>query len=62
MRRLGTIIGFKGVPGLMVRLNKTKPEDYMQPLDVPGGRKQFPHALNCSKNPWPGFKSRRAHL
>jgi hypothetical protein len=36
---------------IMVRLNKTKPEDYMRPLDVPGGRGQFPHALHCSKKP-----------
>jgi hypothetical protein len=36
---------------IMVKLNKTKPEDYMRPLDVPGDRGQFPHALHCSKNP-----------
>lgn len=33
----------------MVRLNKTKPEDYMQPLDVPGGRKQFPMPYTAQK-------------
>jgi hypothetical protein len=38
----------------MVRLNKTKPEDYMRPLDVPGGRKQFPHARKAQTPRDPG--------
>jgi hypothetical protein len=39
----------------MVRPNKTKPEGYMWPLDVPDG---YPHALHCTRTPWPGFESR----
>jgi hypothetical protein len=42
---------------MMVRPNKTKPEGYMWPLDVPGG---YPHTLHCSRTPDPGFKSRAA--
>jgi len=38
----------------MVRLNKTKPEDYMRPLDVPGGRKQNPHARKAQTPREPG--------
>jgi hypothetical protein len=34
---------------MMVRLNKTKPEDYMRPLDVPGGRKQTPMSARLNK-------------
>jgi hypothetical protein len=38
---------------LMVRLNKTKPEGYMWPLDVPG----LPPCLTLLKNPVdPGFR------
>jgi hypothetical protein len=40
---------------MMVKPNKTKPEGYMRPLTVPGG---YPHALHCSRTPWPGFESR----
>jgi hypothetical protein len=43
----------------MVKPNRTKPEGYMRPLDAPGG---YPHALHCSKTPWPGFKSRQGSL
>jgi hypothetical protein len=52
---------------MMVRLNEAKPEDYMRPLDVPGGRKQNPHARKAQTPREPGrvspreFESRPVH-
>jgi hypothetical protein len=39
---------------MMVKPNKTKPEDYMRTLDVPGGRKQNPHAFMAQTTRVPG--------
>jgi hypothetical protein len=36
---------------MMVKPNKTKPEDYMPPLDVPGSRKQNLPCLAPLKKP-----------
>jgi hypothetical protein len=41
---------------MMVRPNKTKPEGYMWPLDVPSGRRQFPHACKAQTPRDPGFR------
>jgi hypothetical protein len=39
---------------MRVKPNKTKPEDYMRTLDVPGSRKQNPHACKAQTIRDPG--------
>jgi hypothetical protein len=52
---------------MMVRLNKTKPEDYMRPLDVPAAENETPMPARLKHPVNPGglapreFESRPVH-